>query len=249
MITEQLVYLFSKYKRYIIVVLSLLLLGLLIYNVAIFRITGIDPSLSEMPSSARLIRIDFTQPIKSVEGMEIAGQSVFDESIRIDGRTMYVTVPVSGFDADKLTSIRFKTVTSKWFGLTVSDYLKRFTPRYIEYNELSDEQQAAMIQASDSYQSDDPFLNNKFPIWTDDYSIEASKDTNSSDISVVISFSDDIPDYDVSSSVSGPTGEEAERLRDAALQTIKDKGGDPEKYSITYSNTYLTEKYTKIINE
>lgn len=249
MTTEQLAYFFSKYKRHIIASLVLVALGLLIYNVAIFRITSINPSLAEMPSSARLIRIDFTQPVKSVEGMEIAGQPIFDESIRIDGRTIFITVPSSGFEADSLTSIRFKTITSKWFGITTSNYLERFTPKYIPYSKLSNEQQAAMVQASDSNQSDDPFLNNKFPIWTDDYSIEASKDTNSSDISVVINFSKDIPDYDVSSSVSGPTGGEAEQLRDAALATIKDKSGDPERYSITYSNVYLTEKYTNNIEK
>lgn len=239
---------FTKYKRHIIALFALVVIGLLVYNFVFFRVSGVSPSLSNMPSSARLVRMEFTQPIKSVEGVELAGQPVFDEDIKIEGRSLLITVPVSGFEADTLTSIRFTKVTSEWFGFTISNYLKRFTPTYIPFNELSKEQQTAMITASDSNQSDDPFLNNSFPIWTDDYSIEASKDTDSSDISVVINFSKDIPDYDVSPSATGVTGEEAERLRDAALATIRDKGGDPEKYSITYGNVYLTEKYTNSLD-
>lgn len=231
-------------KRRIIVAVGLVLVGIFVYNVAVFRVFGLSPSPDNMPSSSRLIKIDFTQPIDSIEGVEVAGDIIENDQISIKGRSVSINLRGDSFEEGKMTSIRFEKATSKWLGLTVTGYLQRFTPKYIPFNELSKEQQQAAVASSDSAQSNDPFLNNNFPIRTDDYSIDASKDDTTSDVSVVVTFAKDIPDYDVSPNATGVSNEEAERLRDEVLRKIRELGGTPEKYSITYTNPYLSEQYT-----
>jgi hypothetical protein len=231
-------------KRRIIIGVGVLIIGILIYNIAIFRVFSLSPSPDNMPSSSRLVRIDFTQPVDSIEGVEVAGSVIDDDQIEIDGRSVRIVLRGEAFEEGKMTSVRFEKATSKWFGLTVSGYLQRFTPKYVPFNKLSDEQQKAAISSSDSAQSNDPFLNNDFPIRTDEYSIDATKDDTSSDISVVITFAKDIPDYDISPTAVGVSNQEAERLRDEALKKIRELGGKPENYSITYTNPYLSEQYT-----
>lgn len=231
-------------KRRILIGVGVIIVGLLIYNVAVFRVFSLSPSPDNMPSSTRLIRIDFTQPVDSIEGVEVANTLIEDDQIEIKGRSVLISLEGEAFEEGEVTSVRFEKATSKWFGFTISGYLQRFIPKYIPFNELSEEQQQAAIDSSDSAQSNDPFLSNNFPIRTDDYSITATKDDTSADISVVIMFAKDIPDYDVSPNAVGVSNEEAERLRDEALKKIRELGGTPEDYSITYTNPYLSEQYT-----
>jgi hypothetical protein len=238
-----------RYKRFIAAAVALVIIVLIILNVVIFRVTSYSPSLDNMPSAARLIRINFTQPIKSIEGVEVADEKVFPEDIKIKGNSVYITVPSKGLKDGALTSLRFTKVTSQWFNFSLGKTIQRFTPKYIPFNQLSEDQQQAIVAASNSGQSDDPFLNNNFPIRTDEYSIEATKDSSSTLILVTITFAKDIPNYDVSPQATGVSNEEAERLRDKALATIRQKGGNPDKYSITYTNLYLSEKYTYNLND
>lgn len=243
MVLERLITIINQYKKQLIICLGLITVGLLLYNVLIFRVSGTSPALSEVPSSSRLMKLTFTQPVRSIEGVEIGGKAITDEDISVDGNTVSIDIPSTSLEKDTLTSVRFSKATSAWFGLTVNDFVRQFTPRYIPFNKLSKEQQAAAVNASNSGQSNDPFLNNSFPIITDDFTIQASKGYTSDVVFVSVTFSKDIPDYDTSNQPAGMTEAEAETLRSAALDTIRKYKGKPENYAISYSNEYLNEKY------
>jgi hypothetical protein len=213
-----------KYRAAVIGFIALIAVALLIFNVLIFRVYEYEPDQNNVPTSARIIRVGFTQPIK------------------LDGRSVIITLTENLTDG-RLTTLELKDIDSQWFGASIKTVTTQFTPKYIPYDRLSDEQKRAAVSASDSDQSDDPFLNNSFPLRGEGYSIEASKATAGTQIFVSVTFYKDIPDYDVSETAVGMSDQEAEAARTKALKTIKDKGGSPDKYVIRYSNSYLNQKY------
>lgn len=236
----------SSYRRYRLPLIVLLIIGcifIVVYNFILFRVFSTSPSMSDVPTSAAVISVTFTQPVKAVEGVELAGKSVYKDDVTVDGRTVSVKVPSGTLQEKVFTSLRFSKVSSQWFNLVLKDMVFRFKPKYVKFSDLSEDQRKASVDASNSGQSDDPFLTNEFPIRTDDYSIEASKGYSSSQIFVKITFSKDVPDYDVSDEAEGLSDSEAERLRADAFDTIKKHKGSPDEYAFVYSNQYLNDKY------
>jgi hypothetical protein len=235
-------YYVMKYRAAVIGFIALIAVALLIFNVLIFRVYEYEPDQNNVPTSARIIRVGFTQPIKQIGTITLDGAEVNQEQIELDGRSVIITLTENLTDG-RLTTLELKDIDSQWFGASIKTVTTQFTPKYIPYDRLSDEQKRAAVSASDSDQSDDPFLNNSFPLRGEGYSIEASKATAGTQIFVSVTFYKDIPDYDVSETAVGMSDQEAEAARTKALKTIKDKGGSPDKYVIRYSNSYLNQKY------
>lgn len=235
-------YLLSKYRGAIIAFVVAIVVALIVFNVLIFRVSGYEPNQNSVPTSARVLRVSFTQPVKTVDKILLDGTEVGDDQIKIDGNSVIISLTESLTDG-RLTKLELLNISSRWFGFSLKNTVMEFIPKYIPFNRLSDEQKKAAIDASDSNQSDDPFLNNNFPLRGEGYSIEASKGYSDKQIFVGVTFYADIPDYDVSEQAVGLSDSDAEKMRLRVLEMIKKYKGTPEDYIIRYSNEYLNDKY------
>jgi hypothetical protein len=233
----------NTHRRNIIVGLFLLCLFATIAYFAIFRVLSTSPNFMSFPTSTTFIDISLSQPVESVKSVQLNNNTISPQNIHISGFSVRIEVN-EDFQEGRSYQLSITGMKSKWLSFAEISYNREFTPTVVNFSQLSKEQQKILTDKSNSNQSNDPFLNNKFPIARDDFTIEASKGDSTTQLFVHITLTKDIPDYDVSETPIGVTNSEAEKIRNEALKLIKLLGGTPDKYYITYSNQYLTDKYT-----
>jgi len=219
-----------------------ILVGFIAYDKLVFRLTSTSPNLDQVATSSNTIIFRFSQPIKSVESVSVKN-TVVNQSID----NSEITIPLSQgvLSKDEVLDISIKGIESKQFNNRIDRIDRSVTVKYIEFNELSDEQKKLSIQQSNSGQVDDPFLDNAFPLLDEQYryQIDANTAGFTRTINVTITFLDEAPDYDNGGKITQLPNDVAEEYRKSALEMIRRYKGDPDHYDITYSNNYLNEKY------
>lgn len=221
-------------------VLAVILIGAVLYNVLVFRVTSTTPNPNKFPEIAPYIDIYFSKPIKEVEGYTLNDQqspgtlTIEDKKLRFTYNSSYIA------NTDYTLSLKGITSTSG----DRMDYIYAFTALYMNFADVPKEIQQASIDESSSGQIDDPFFNNYFPMQTSDFMIEHPRNLESSEELLVVTFLKEVYNYDTNTRVTVPDSE-AEGLRQKVLDYIKSRGGEPDKYHISYDNEYLENKYSK----
>lgn len=226
-----------------IVGIVLLIGGYITYDKLVFRLKSTSPDTSQVATVSVFIKLNFSQPIKSVGKIELDSNPV---DFTIDGSSVKVILP--DLIEDKLYKLTFSDINSNWFNKKIPNKSISFTPIYKDYESLSDEQKNALISESSSGQINDPFLNNGFPILTDGFKLDVSNLGDGKSIVVNVTFLKEIPDYDNGGRITQLSKSEADKLRDEVYKKIKSLNGSPDKYLIYYSNNYLNAKYNKSLD-
>ena len=232
-------------KRVLIVLLAIvfIIITFVAVDKLIFRQTNSDPNLSSVATSSVSLQLFFSQPIKSIGKVTIANATIDGSSV--EGSS--ILIPLNSIDLKEDTTymVTVNSIQSEWFNNKITTLTKSFKAKYVDYNQLSDSQKKKSVDQSNSYQIDDPFLNNYFPIMGPDYTYQIEAlNTEDNSIQVTITFFDEVPDYDNGGKITQLPNDIAEKYREEALKKIRDSGGDPDKYVITYSNDYLNQKYS-----
>ena len=236
--------LFTKiHIRRIVIGLLLICFIATLTHFAFFRVLSTSPDINRLPTSTTFIDVSLSQPVESIEVIQINDTVINKEDIKISGFTIRINVDEEFKEGEKY-KLSVSGIESKWFNFMKTSYIKDFTPTIVDFSRLSKEQQKILTDKSNSNQSNDPFLNNKFPIARDNFTIEASKGDSTTQVFLHITLTKDIPDYDVSETPAPVTNSDAEKIRNEAFKLIESLGGKPNNYYITYSNQYLTDKYT-----
>lgn len=234
-------------KKNIIAVCVVIILAIIAwgaYDNLTFRAKSTSPDMRNMPTSTAYIEVSFSQPIKSIESVSLNDDVVPKDNISLHGKNIKINVDDGILEEDVNYSLKLSGIRSGWFNNSIDNLSYDFVPHYVDYDSLSSDQRSALSNKSSSGQIDDPFLNNSFPIITDDYQIEAKNAGDGKTIYVYVTFLKEIPDYDNGGTLKQLPNSEADSLRDKALDTIKQNKGNPQKYKIIYSNKYLNDKYS-----
>lgn len=223
-----------------VVAIIVVILAFVCYDNLLFRLKDTSPSLSKMPDSSTEIRFHFSQPVASVGDASI---NDIDTKVVIKGRT--VIFPLGGLiESDTTYSVVLSDIKSQWFGNSMDSINKSFTPEYVAFNELTDEDKQAQINESNSGQVDDAFISNSvFPIFNERWQIDATIVTERREAFLNVKFFEEIPDYDNNAVVKRVSDETAEKYRQEVLSEIKKRDGNPDDYEIFYDNPYLSNKY------
>lgn len=226
------------------VVGSLILIGIL-YEVLHFHVRSTTPSLNRVATATSEITYKLSQPIRSV-GKVTFNSADITESIQIDGNEL--TLPIDELEKDRTYTVTISNLQSDWLNNQIITIDSEFTPEYVDFNDLSEDQQKAQVDNSHSGQVDDDFISdNNFPIFNRRWQLEATVVNTDRTVILTVSFFEEVPDYDNGGAVSQVSNETAEQYRNEVLKEIKDRGGNPEDYTIVYkTNRYLNEKYNTI---
>lgn len=221
-----------------------LLLLFLAYDNLFFRLKGTTPSFEEVATSSVSIQYHFSQPIKSVDSVLLDDREVTSDSISINDRTVSVSFD-KPLDSDSTYTLSLGGISSEWFGNKINSISNEFTPEYIPYDQLSDAEKKAQVDASNSGQVDDKFIDsNTFPIITENWQIEATVLTDTRSALLTVKFFSEIPDYDNGGAIEQVSNSTADKYREEVLNKIKELGGNPDDYEILYqTNEYLQHKY------
>lgn len=236
-------YFTRKNVLYFFGTISILTIASILYGILHFHVTSTTPNLSRVATSTSEITYTLSQPIESVETV-LFSETDITGSVEIQDKRL--TIPVEELEKDTEYTITINGLRSKWLNKQTISINSKFTPEYIDFSDLSKEQQKAQIDNSNSGQVDDPFIsNNTFPIFNRKWQIEATV-VNSDRIAILtISFFEEVPDYDNGGKVKQVSNDMAEQYRREAFNEITKRGGDPDNYKIVYkTNRYLNEKYS-----
>lgn len=235
---------FIKQNFYkILGVVIILIVSLLIIDKLVFRLTHTTPALSNIATSSVSIKLSFSQPISSVGGITINNRKISD--VFLDQGNIIIPLSSLVLVAETNYQLLVSDIQSAWFNNRIDKLSKTLTVKYIDFNQLSSDERKAQVDNSNSGQIDDPFLTNSFPIIDKDYryQIEATNLGDRKNISLYVTFFDEVPNYDQGGKVNQLSNSVAEEYRKDVFKTIREYKGDPDKYIITYSNLYLNSKY------
>lgn len=222
-----------------IVILFTIIIGVVIYYSSTLRLESTDPPLDKVATSTSKIKFTFSQPLTSIESIKVDDTELSD--IEINDNSALVSLNAISLVKDRdytLTLTGVKSINKEITNLTL-----KMTAKYVDFNELSDEQQKIQVDQSDSGQVNDPFLNNYFPIVREGFEVSRATTYGDGRVFVFIQLYGDMPDYDNGGELRQVPDELAETYRTQALELIEDSDGTPDKYIIEYSNTYLMSKY------
>ena len=239
------VYFTRKNFFIVIVVITLSILLFVAYDNLFFRLKSTSPSLDNVATSSVEIKYYFSQPIKSIKSVVFNGTDITNDVI-INDKT--VTIPFNkSLASDSPYKIDIMSVESSWFGNKISSIEREFTAKYVDFNKLSDAEQKAQVDASNSGQIDDKFIDkNTFPIFNKYWQIDATVIGSDKTAVLNIEFFEEIPDYDNGGSIKQVPNDVADKYRQEVLNEIKKRGGSPDNYIIVYkTNKYLYEKYNQ----
>lgn len=228
-----------------VILLAGLFLLYTLYDNLHFRLKNTSPSLDKVATSTVEIKYRFSQPVKSVESVVVNSKNI-TSNVSIENRT--VTIPFDSIlDSNTEYTITLTGVQSEWFSNQINSIERTFTPEYVDFNNLSNEEKEAQINASHSGQVDDELLSeNVFPIFNERWQLEANVIPSDRVVILTVKFFDEVPDYDNNESVKQVPNETAEQYRKEVLEEIKKRGGDPADYTIIYeTNKYLYDKYSQ----
>lgn len=234
----------KKIRKIIITASALLAIALvswLLYDNLVFRFKSTSPDLSSVATSSVHIKACVSQPIKTVGEVSFNNTPLDSSDFTVEGRC--IKIPLEDLSEKQVYTVKIERVESKWFANKIPEVSFSFTPRYIEFSRLSTDQQKAQINASNSNQIDDPFLNNTFPIITDTFVLEIENGGDGKTVFLDVTILSEVPDYDNGGKITRVSDSEAEKVRADVVKLIKDRGGSIDKYFVTYSNSYLNEKY------
>lgn len=237
-------YLTKRNFLLVFIVFVTLTLLFVLYDNLHFRLKDTSPSLKNVATSSVEIRFHFSQPIKSVKSITFNDSDV-TSSVLIDNKTVTVPIDIS-LSKSSTYKIVLKSIDSEWFSNKIDTVERSFTPKYIDFNKLSDEEQKAQIDASNSGQVDDKFVDeNVFPIFNDRWQIEATVIPTDRVTVLQVSFLEEIPDYDNGGVIEQVSDDTADKYEQEIHAEIKKRGGNPNDYSIVYkTNKYLSDKYS-----
>lgn len=212
------------------------------YDRLVFRLTTTSPDLDRVATSSSKIIFRFSQPIKSVETVTI-NNTVVNQTV--NGKEITIPLALGVLSKDEVLDISMKNIESEQFNNKIDQIDRQVIVKYIEFDELSDEQRKISIQESNSGQVDDPFMDNAFPLLDEKYRFQIDANTAgfTDTVNVTITFLDEAPDYDNGGKVTQLPNDTAEEYRKSAFELIRRHKGDPDHYDITYSNDYLNNKY------
>jgi len=231
-------------------VISLIAIGVLIgifiaFDNLVFRLKSTDPSLDRVATSSIEITYYFSQPVKSVGSVIFNGNDITSDAV-VDDKTIKVQFG-KVLSKNSTYTITLQDIESKWFNNKINSLKSNFTAKYVDFNKLSDSEKKAQIDASNSGQVDDKFINeNVFPILKEHWQISATVIPSDRVTVLEVEFLDEIPDYDRGGVSQQLPNDLADKYRLEVLEEIKKRGGNPDDYKIIYkTNTYLYEKYSQ----
>lgn len=231
-------------KRNIIITVCLfviLCLSLVMYDKLYFRLKDTTPSLDKVATSSVEIRYHFSQPIKSIGEVVINGETIYTATIT----DSTITVPLeTRLEEDTEYTIELKSIKSNWLNNQIDSLKRTFIPRYVNYDDLSEEEKRMQVSASNSGQVDDLFISkNVFPIFNDRWQIDATTVEDSRSIVLNVTFFAEVPDYDNGGVVTQIPDELADQYEKEVHNEIKKRGGKVEDYTIIYENKHLREEH------
>ena len=182
----------------------------IIWTFYTLHIISVDPANNTLPTAQQSISIRYSQPLKNARVVSLSPDITYTTSVKLD--TFTVTLANTQSEGTKLNLVVSATGSSGSITSTLS-----FKAAYVSFNQLSEAQQTASINASDNFSDNYPLIG-KIPRIdiTGPYSIDYGGSSSGNAASLII--------YD-----STPNG------RTAAIQWIRDQGVDPTTLDIRYS--------------
>lgn len=228
----------------ITLIIVTILIIIVTYNRFVFRMIAAEPDITKIPTSSKSLSFTFSQPVRSIGKTTINNKIIYPV---IKENTVQLPLISLGLKDGDTVRIVIENILSTEFNNKIDSFTKVGTVKYVDFSGLSEQEQKKAIDSSNSGQSDDPFMQSVFPILDEQYryQIDATTSVIDSSMSVIITFLSEIPDYDNGGKITQLPDETAEEYRKSALDTIRKRGGNPDKYTITYSNNYLNNKYKK----
>ena len=228
-----------------IIGLVLIIASIFAYDLFIFRLKNTQPANNSVATTAPFVKFTFSQPVKSVEKITLKqGDTSVEMARDITGNSVHAKF-ASTLNKDFNYTITLEGIHSQWFGNTVKSVSYNFTPVYKGYGSFTKEEQKALVDKSNSGQIDDKFLNNQFPLAGDGFYVNVNRFEGEEKLHVEVVILAEVYNPDTDTQATVPD-DQAEQYHQKAMQLIRDKGGNPDNYIITYSNPYLNNKYSQI---
>lgn len=232
-------------SKLLLLFFGILLLGAVgvFLNSLVFRQTSFDTDTSRVPTSAIYIRCYFSQPLKSVGSVTIGGKDI--ENYTIENNAIVIPLKGIGAKDDNKKDLIIRDILSATSGSRIDEFSNHLRFAYVDYKDLSHQQQKDQVNKSSSGEINDPFLySNVFPIIDSDYVYRIDIASTADEvINLSVTFLDEVPNYDNGGTSTQLPDDVAEKYRTEVIKKIKSRGGSPEKYIIIYSNNYLNTKY------
>ena len=234
-------------KQIIALVATLLLLtvSFIAFDILSFRLKSTTPDRLAVATITPYVEFTFSQPIDSVREVTlVTGDSTVELERDINDKTIKTKFEGTLVE-NAVYNLTLKDVRSKWFDGVIPEVTYTFVPTYRDFNTIPEEQRQELNRPSNSGQINDPFLNNQFPLATDEFYVDVNRYEGEQKLNVEVVILAEVysPDTGTQAQVSD---EKAEELHTKALEFIKKHGGKPENYIISYSNAYLNKKYSDI---
>ena len=226
-----------------IVVLGIFFVGLYFYQAITLRVVSSNPSNLSIPTSQDQISFTFNQAIDTQPSIIVKEGRPY--SYIVSGKTLTIrfSSPLASGDTLTLTV----SVVSNLSSLT---FTRSYTAAYVDFSDLSLEQQQQQIKESDSFETSYPLVG-VLPVIANEYEIDyqfPSSKTNTMPIIItttIVNASNPLAAADSPENLST-----LRESRDAAMKFLNKNGYTSDKYSLYFTEPYLLSEYNgKSISE
>lgn len=222
----------ARFKKLIplLVVLVILALGWwLYYAVFTFHVTGTNPKMTAVSMQTPYIKINFSQPISTNNLSVLASDPAIMANYEVSGKQLTINLQ-SLYNVSYVVTVKHIQSTK---GKNLDNLTFRFTPQYIEFQNLPKSQQDTLLKNQDKTPAvnNDPIFN-YVPHSTLDYNLTAVVSNDSQGQSTV-----GLQAQLLLSAADVNSGQDAAvaTYKQEVLDYLKSVGLNPDKYTITYT--------------
>jgi hypothetical protein len=240
----------STIRFVIITVIGILaLIGLYFtWQISTFRVTSTTPKNNEVTAGINSIDFNFSQSVGDVSGDNLSASAQILTGIsKKDAKT--VTVGVQNLVINKEYTITLKNIRSEK-GDTISEYTYKFKVKNLDFSELSEAERKRQLDNTDKGNYDNPlaaFLPHETTQYKITYTEPVLESTELPDtITITMKF------FEPGSNAAPATPAQKQtylndirKYRTEALNYLKDKGVDINKYVMVYTEPDLRNEFPK----
>lgn len=231
------------------VILVILLITITIYYAwknSSLQIVSTTPKNDEITLGTSTIDFKFNQDIDTAEyekNIEDPNKIISGIGLK-DSKTL--SIKLGELSKDTKYSITLKNITSKK-GDILKNYKFDFSPRNIDYKDLSDEEKKRQIEETDNYSYQDP-IENILPYETKNYKITFLTADESTDMPATITIT--MKFFEPGSNAVPATPAEKQEYLDSlrkyrteAIEYLKSNGIDVSSYVMEYTELDLRDEF------
>lgn len=235
--------------RITILISTVLIISLIIYfgwKSATLQVVSTTPKTDEVTVGTSAIDIEFSKEINAVE----YEKNIVDPDKIVTGITMkdqnLVSLKIDNLVLGKKYSIGLKDITAKSGG-SIGKYNLEFTPKNIDFADLSEEEKRRQIDETDKREFEDP-LEATLPHETSNYKMTFITRDESTDLPATITIT--MKFFEPGSNALPATPAEKQeylnnirKYRTEALEYLKSNGIDINNYVLEYTELDLREEF------